>query len=148
MRHIGLWLARAVSRFANGAHWGLPFFLTLIEALVAPPLHVVLGPSEVRIILSILLLRRRDHAVIVLSVLIIIFRCNRITGRLRVARKLNVFFCDMRWIAANFHIWPVRLEYAHHWIVALAMVVSPAHPLVLTVSHDLPAANPSVWRRL
>jgi hypothetical protein len=26
--------------------------------------------------------------------------------------------------------------------MALAMIVSPAHPLVLSVSHDLPAANP------
>jgi hypothetical protein len=55
---------------------------------------------------------------------------------------LNVFFCDVRWITADFHIRPVRLEYARHWIVTLAMVISPAHPLVLTVSHDLPAANP------
>jgi hypothetical protein len=141
-RNIGLRLARTVRRFAHGTHRGLPVFITLIKAFVAPPLHVVLGTGEVGIVLPILVLRRRDHAVIVLGVLIIIFSGNRITGRLRIARKLNVFFCDMRRITANFHIRPVRLIYARHWIVTLAMVISPAHPLVLTVSHDLPAANP------
>ncbi len=141
-RNIGLRLARAVRGFGHGAHRGLPVLVTLIKALVAPPLHVVFGTGEVRIVLPKLLLRGCNHAVIVLGMLIVIFSCNRIAGRLRVARKLNVFFCDMRRIAANFHIRPVLLEYACHWIVTLAMVISPAHPLVLTVSHDLPAANP------
>src|SRR5712692_2158562 len=130
-RNIGLRLARAVRRFAYGAHRGLPVFVTFLKARVAPPLQVVLGTGEVRIVLPKLLLRGCNHAVIVLGVLIVIFSCNRITGRLRVARKLNVFFCDMRWIAANFHIRPVRLVYARHGIVTLAMVVSPAPPLVL-----------------
>src|SRR5712691_2799160 len=74
-RDIWLRLARAVRRIANDAHRGLPVFVTLIKALVAPPLHVVLGTSELRIVLPILLLRRCDHAVIVLGVLIIIFGC-------------------------------------------------------------------------
>src|SRR3974390_1292974 len=95
-----------------------------------------------RVVLPVLLLGRRNHAVIVLGMLIIILGCNRIAGRLRVARELNVFFRDMRWITANFHIRPVGLIYARHWIVALAMVIPPAHPLVLTVSHGFPASNP------
>jgi hypothetical protein len=141
-RDIGLWLACAVRRFWQGTHGGLSVVITLVEALVAPSLHLVLVASEVRIVLPILLLRRRNHAIVVFGMLIIVFCCNRVAGRLCVARKLNVFFRYVGRIAANFHIRPVRLEYARHWIVTLAMVVPPAHPLVLTVSHDLPVANP------
>ena len=123
----------------------LPVVVALVEAVVARALRLVLGTGEMRIVLPELLLRRRDHAVIVLGVLVVIFRCNRIAGGLRVARELNVFFRNVRRISANFHIGPVRFVYARHRIVALAMVVvASAHALVLTVSHDLPVANPFI----
>ena len=101
--------------------------------------------GEMRVVLTELLLRHRDHAVIVLGMLVVIFRGDRITRGLRVARELNVFFRDVRRISANFHIGPVRFVDAHHRIVILAMVVvASAHALVLTVSHDSPVANPFI----
>ncbi len=54
-----------------------------------------------------LLLRRRDNTEIVLGVLIIIFRCNRIPGALRVTRQLKVLFGDMGRGTANFYVRPV-----------------------------------------
>src|SRR5437763_11680398 len=76
---IGLRLARAVRRFAHRSHCVLPVTVTLIKALVAPTLGITLDPSEVRIILTILLLRRCDYAVVVLGMLVIIFGGNGIT---------------------------------------------------------------------
>src|ERR1700704_3909282 len=45
----------------------------------------------------------------------------------------------MRWRAANLDIGSIRLEDPGHRI--LALTVASAHPLVLTVSHDSPAAT-------
>src|SRR5690242_13800860 len=70
--------------------------LAVVERLV---LHVVaamrvvaalaFGPIEVRLVLAELLLYGRDHAEIVLGMLIIVLGCHRIAGRLRVARELD-----------------------------------------------------------
>jgi hypothetical protein len=142
-RNVGLRLARAVGCFSDGGHAGLGGFVAVIKTLVAAPLRLILGAGEMRIVLPELLLCRCNHAIIVLGVLIIIFGRNGIAGCLCVARELNVFFRDMRRVSAYFYVRPVRLEYACHWIVALAVIViAPAHPLVLTVSHDLPVADP------
>ena len=119
-----------------------PLVFALLKALVAGTLSIVLRASEMRIVLAILLLRRRNHSVVVLGMLIIIFGRNRITGGLRVTGQLDVFFCNVGGIAPYFHIGSIRLEDAGHWIVTFAVVIAPAHPLVLTVSHDFPAANP------
>jgi hypothetical protein len=59
-----------------------------------------------------LLLRRSDDAEIVLGVLIIIFRCNRIPGALRVTGKLKILFGDMRRRTANFYVRPVGLVHS------------------------------------
>ena len=141
---IGLRLTGSVGHFAHGGggHSLLPLVFALLKALVAGTLSIVLRASEMRIVLAILLLRRRNHSVVVLGMLIIIFGRNRITGGLRVTGQLDVFFCNVGGIAPYFHIGSIRLEDARHWIVTLAMVIAPAHPLVLTVSHDFPAANP------
>ncbi len=56
-----------------------------------------------------LLLRRRDDAEIVFGVLIIIFRCDRIAGALRVASELEVLFRDVGRGSANFYVRPVGL---------------------------------------
>jgi hypothetical protein len=120
-------------------------FLPLLEALIADAAHFIFRTSEMRIVLPILFLRRSNDPIIMLRVLIIILGRDRIAGGLRVARKLNVFLCNVRRVAANFDIRAVRFIHARHGIVvAFAMIVAPAHPFVLTVSHDLPAANPFV----
>src|SRR5215831_2772902 len=118
--------------------------VAVFEVAVARPGRFVLRTGEVRIVLPELLLRRGDHAIIVLGVLIVILRRDRITGGLCVSRELNIFFCDVRGIAANFHIRTVRLVYPYHRIVTLAVIVASAHAFVLTVSHDSPVANPFV----
>lgn len=59
-----------------------------------------------------LLLRRSDDAEIVLGVLIIIFRCNRVPGTLRVTGKLKILFGDMGRRTANFYVRPVGLVHS------------------------------------
>ena len=81
-------------------------------------------------------------AEIMLGVLVVILRRDRIAGGLRVARELDVLFRDVGRISANLHVRAVRLVYARHRIVTLAVLVAPAHALVLTVSHDLPVCQP------
>jgi hypothetical protein len=80
----------------------------------------------------------------VLGMLIVIFGRYVITGGLRIACKLDIFLCDMGRIAPDFHIWSVGFEHADHRIVALPVIIPPAHPLILTVSHDVPVLIPSV----
>ena len=98
----------------------------------------------VRVLLAELLLRRGDQAEIMLGVLIIIFRRDRIAGALRVARELDVFFRDMRGGAADLHVGPVRLVNPRQRILAFAMtavtatVTATSPHALLTVSHDLP----------
>jgi hypothetical protein len=139
---IGLRLTGSVGHFAHWGHPLLPLVFALLKALVAGTLSIVLRASEMRIVLAILLLCRRNHSVVVLGMLIIIFGRNRIAGGLCVTGQLDVFFCNVGGVAPYFHIGSIRLEDARHWIVTFAMVIAPAHPLVLTVSHDFPAANP------
>ena len=59
-----------------------------------------------------LLLRRSDDAEIVLGVLIIIFRRNRVPGALRVTGKLKILFGDMGRRTANFYVRPVGLVHS------------------------------------
>jgi hypothetical protein len=89
-----------------------------------------------------LLLRSGDQAQIMLGVLVVVLRRHRIAGRLRIARKLNVFLGNMRRCAADFDVRPVRFVDPGEWIVALA--VSPPHTLVLTVSHGLRVRQPLI----
>jgi len=142
-RHVGLRLASAVRRIGGTAHRLLPI-VTVVEATFARRRCFVLRAGEVGIVLAELLLRRGYDAVIVLGVLIVVLRRNRITGSLRVPRKLNIFFCNVGWIAANFHIRTIGFVYPHHRIVTLAVIVASAHAFILTVSHDLPIANPFI----
>src|SRR5262245_40561183 len=90
-RDVGLRLACPIRRFALTAS-GRLLVVAVIEALVAGARHVGLGTHEVRVVLAELLLRRGDHAIIVLGVLVVVFGGDRIAGGLRVTRQLNVFF--------------------------------------------------------
>src|SRR5262245_56968911 len=143
-RDIGLRLAGAVRRVGGSAHRRLPIVVAVVEATFAHAGRFILRTGEVGIVLPELLLRRGDHAVIVLGVLIVILRRDRITRRLRVARELDIFFCNVRWISANFHVRAVRFVHPHHRVVTLAVIVASAHALVLTVSHGSPVANPFI----
>jgi len=145
-RHIRLRLASAIRRIGGAGHRPLTIVVTVVKATFARRRRFVFRAGEVGIVLAELLLRRGDHAVIVLGVLIVVLRRNRITGRQRVPRKLNIFFCNVGRIAANFHIRTIGFVYPHHRVVTLAVIVASAHPFILTVSHDLPIANPSLWR--
>ena len=62
----------------------------------------------IRLALPELLLRRRDQAEIMLGVLIIVFRRDRVARRRRVACKLNVFLGNMIGGAADFDVGTVR----------------------------------------
>ena len=62
-----------------------------IDAGVAAGLLLI-----IRLALTELLLSRCDQTKIMLCVLIIIFRCNRITRTLRIASELKILFGDMR----------------------------------------------------
>ena len=136
-RQVRLRLTRPIRRFVAA---GGCIFVGLFEACLART-TVALGAGELRVILPKLLLGRCNDPIIVLGVLIIVLGSNGVAGGLRVARELNVFFHNVRWIAADFHVRSVGLVDARHGVVTLAMVIAAAHPLVLTVSHDWPAAN-------
>ena len=77
-RDIGLRLAGAVRRIGGTAHRRLAIVVAVVEATFAHPGRLILRTLEVGIVLSELLLRRGDHPVIVLGVLIVILRRDRI----------------------------------------------------------------------
>jgi len=91
-----------------------------------------------------LLLRRSDDTEIVLGVLVIIFRCNRIPGALRVTGKLKILFGDMGRRTANFYVRPVRFVHSRQRILMMVstFAVATAHAFVLTVSHGLLFCRP------
>ena len=86
-----------------------------------------------------LLLRCSDDTEIVLGVLIVIFRRNRIPGALRVTGKLKILFGDMGRRTANFYVRPARFVHSRQWILMMVstFAVATAHAFVLTVSHGL-----------
>src|SRR5262249_40124799 len=152
-REIRLRIAGAEGRLLAAALAALhrrrrALVVALVERLV---LHVVaamrvvagrvLGPIEIRLVLAELLLHGRDHAEIVLGVLIVVFGGHRIAGRLGVARELHVLLRDMVRGAANFDVRAVRLVDPRQRIVALA-AVTPPHALVLTVPHGSLVCQP------
>lgn len=104
----GLRLARR-KRFA--ADRGL-IALALIIAVVSKVAALVAARLVVGLALAKLLLRCGDQPEIMLGVLIIILGRDRISGTLRVAGKLKIFFGDMRGGSANFHVRPVGLVHA------------------------------------
>lgn len=102
-------LARG-ERFA--AHMGL-LAIAVVVAVIGGRAHLAgLLLLVIGLILPELLLRRSDDAEIMLGVLIIIFRCNRVPGTLRVTGKLKILFGDMRRRTANFYVRPVRLVHS------------------------------------
>src|SRR5262249_48854048 len=140
----GLRLAGAVRRIGGAAHRRLAVVVAVVEATFAHPGRLILRTLEVGIVLPELFLRRGDPAVIVLGVLVVIVPRGLLGCGLGVARGLNIFFCNVRWISANFHGRAVRFIDPYHRVVTLAVIIASAHALVLTVSHGSPVANPFI----
>jgi hypothetical protein len=144
-RQIGLRLARPERGLAER----LLIVVAVFEIVVVARLKLLVvafraRSLEVRILLAELLLRDRDQAEIVLGMLEVIFSRNRIAGRLRIARELKIFVCDMVGRATDFDVGTVRFVNPSQVVVTAAIVVllivAPAHTLMvlvlmLTVSH-------------
>jgi len=107
-RIVRLRLARGERLTADMGLLTIAIVVTVIgRAHLAGRLLLVIGLT-----LPELLLRRSDEAEIVLGVLIIIFRCNRVPGALRVTGKLKVLFGDMGRRTANFYVRPIGLVHS------------------------------------
>ena len=110
---IVMLLARIVwLRLARGERLAADMGLLTIALVVAFIRRTHLAGRLLLLIgltLAELFLRSSDDAEIVLGVLIIIFRCNRVPGALRVTGKLKILFGDMGRRTANFYVRPVGL---------------------------------------
>ncbi len=111
--------------------------------------HVGIGPRLLlRLILAELLLGRGNQAEVMLGMLIVIFRSDRIAGGARITRQLYVFFSNVRCSATDFDIRSVGFEHPGHRVLAtpviiVVVIVPVTHPLVvLTVSHVVPLIQP------
>ena len=101
-------------------------------------------------VLPELFLRRRDQAEVMLGVLVVIFRRDRVARRRRIAGQLNIFLGNVVGGAPDFHVGPVRFVNARERIVILATAATAAATiatthamvLVLTVPHILPFRQP------
>ena len=108
--------------------------------------------------LTKLFLRGGDQAEIMLGVPIIIFGRDRISGTLRIAGELEIFFSDVRRRSSNFYVLPIGLVHSGQRILVMMMMttaatttlttIATAHAfVVLTVSHDLLFRQPRYLRR-
>ena len=152
---IVMLLARIIRlRLAWGERLAADMRLLAIAVVVA-----VIGPAHLAGLLLLLLLvigltlpelllRRGNDAEIVLGMLIIILRRNRVAGALCVTRELKVFFGDVGRGSANFYVGPVGLIHPRQWILMMpTFAVATAHALVLTVSHGLLFRQPPLLQR-
>jgi len=82
-----------------------------------------------------------DDAIVVLSVLKVVFGEHRIARRQRIACQRDVFFRDVRRRAANLYVRPRALEAPHQGILRFAVIVvvsSATATVLLTLPHGLP----------
>jgi hypothetical protein len=82
--------------------------IAVVVAVIGPAHLAGLLLLVIGLTLAELFLRRSDDAEIVLGMLIVIFRCNRIAGALRVTSQLKILFGDVGGGSADFYIRPVR----------------------------------------
>ena len=107
LRHLRLWrVARLVL-----PHERLAVVLAVVEVVVSRALRRAALLALLRLLIVVvgvllaeLLLRSGDQAEIMFGMLVVIFGGDRITRTLRVARKLDVFFRDMRRGATDFYV--------------------------------------------
>jgi len=157
-RRIGLLLVRLLSERLRAI---VAVFRAILiawrELLVVAAAAFGAGRLEVRVLLPELFLCGRDQAEIVLGMLEVIFRRDRIARGLRVARELKILLGDMVGRAADLHVGAVGLIHPRQRvmiaaviiiIVVVVVIIAPAHALVvivvlmLTVSHGLCSTTP------
>src|SRR3984957_14548768 len=98
--------------------------------------HLGIGPG-LRLILAELLLGLGNQAEVMLGVLIVVFRSDRVAGGSRIARQLDIFFSDVRCRSADFDIRSVGFEHPCHGvlttpvIIIVVVVIPVTHPLVV-----------------
>jgi hypothetical protein len=138
-RQIGLRIPGAEGRLRLVTHARQTGWLVIalvaanVVTHIVPAVHSAFAAEEGRR-LPELFLRRGDQAEIMLRVLEIALLGNRIPGRLRVARKLQVFLGNVGRGASHFDIRSVRFVDPRERIVTFA--VAPPHTLVWLISHD------------
>ena len=104
-----LGFARRVARFVL-AHEGLAVIVVTVETFVAPLLVLPAGRALLRLLIIVgvllakLFLRGGNKTKIMFGVLVVVLGGNRIAGALGVARKLDIFFRNVRSGPANFNI--------------------------------------------
>jgi hypothetical protein len=100
--------ARRITRFVL-AHERLGFVVVAVESVIGillagPALLLRLLLIVIRVLLTELFLSGGNQAKIMLGMLVVVFSGDRISGSLRVARELDVFFRNMRSGAADFDV--------------------------------------------
>jgi hypothetical protein len=111
--------------------------------------HLGIGPW-LWLVLAELLLGRGNQAEVMLGMLVVIFRSDRVAGGARITRELDVFFGDVRRSPADFDVRSVGFEHPRHRVlttpvivIVVVIIVPVTHPfVVLTVSHVVPLIQP------
>jgi hypothetical protein len=145
---------RLLLRFARRVAWfvltheRLGVIIVALKALVAALLSAGRALLLMRLLLVVvgvllteLFLRGCNQTEIMFGMLVVILGCYRVAGTLRVARKLDIFFRNVRSGAADLYIGTVRFINTRERILAFAVVAASPHSL-LTVSHDVPVRRP------
>ncbi len=101
---VGLLARIILLRLARG-EW----LATDMRLLVVSLVITLVGTAELA---RKLLLGRGDQPKIMLSVLVIVFRCNWIARALRVTRQLEIFFPDVGCRSANFYVRSIGLVHS------------------------------------
>jgi len=132
-------LAWRVARFVL-AHESLAVVIVAVKTFIVPLLVLPARRTLLRLLIVVgvllaeLFLRGGNETKIMFGVLVVILGGNRIAGALGIARKLDVFFRNVRSRAANFDVRAVRFVNARQRILAFAVVTATPHAL-LTISH-------------
>jgi hypothetical protein len=113
------------------------FVVAVVETVVRAAHLAGLLLLVIGLALAELFLRGGDQTEIMLGMLIIILRGNRISGALCVAGQLQILLGDVGCRSSNFYVLPVGFVHARQRIlmVVTTLPVTPAHTFVLTVSH-------------
>ena len=98
--------------------------------------HFVVG-ARLRLVLPELLLGGGDQAEIMLGVLVVVLGRDRIAGRARVARQLDVFFRDVGGGAADLDVGSVRFEHPGHRVLTAPVIVVVVIVVIIPVTHPL-----------
>ena len=132
-------LAWRVTRFVL-AHESLAVVIVAVKTFIVPLLVLPARRALLRLLIVVgvllaeLFLRGGNETKIMFGVLVVILGGNRIAGALGIARKLDIFFRNVRSRAANFDVRAVRFVNARQRILAFAVVTASPHAL-LTISH-------------